>query len=201
VRRTVSGVHRAELENVELTPVGADTCLPEEHRPRRGGGHDQGGRSEQRSQQHEKTAADHAISRVLGVELPPSRIGLVDAQQRDAAQVLHADPGGDLLEQPRDDRDFELQGATAMHEIEKHGVRCGREGDDDVLDTVKLHHLLEVPAGAEHLERTVGRGGLTGLFVEEADRHQTQLGPLAQAPGHRAPDPPRADDERPEAPP
>ncbi len=192
-------LHRAELEHVELAPVEPDAALAEEDRAGRAEAHGEREQAHRDRQHQQRDAGEDAVDRVLDAELPAARVDRRGAQQRDAAEVLDFDAVGDLLEQPRHDHDLDAQPATAADHAEQDRVRRGREGDDDLFDVVALDDLLEVPARAEHAQALLVGVVDQRVLVEEADRSQAELRPLAQPSGDQVPDAAGADDQRVEA--
>ena len=142
--------HRAELQDVELLAVAADAALAVEDRAGRG-------ELARRAASAPNSGAAASSSRpaktrskrVLDGELPRLGVDAVQADERQAADVLDPLAAADVLEQARDDRDLEAE-LVALAQQRLHGAvgRVG-EGDDHVLGAGAADRPGEVGGRAE----------------------------------------------------
>ena len=122
---------------------------------------------------------DDAVDRVLDEELQALRVDRPHLQQRQAAEVLDRHALDRDLEEARNERGGHAELAAAAHHAEHHRVRCGGEGEDDVLDVVLLEHALEVPACAEdrQVDRASRRSRAGRCRGTRPDAGRTRTGP------------------------
>src|SRR4051812_26459789 len=132
--------HRAELHELERSPVQAQALLRVEDRAVRRGELDQERQQEQqRRGQEQQQRAGQDVGRPLQRPVPAAKRHVAHAEQRQAAQLAGRGLAGHDLEKVREDFDvYSLAGAEPddLHDLL---VREGGQGDQDFVDRLFAH--------------------------------------------------------------
>ena len=173
-------VHRAKLVDLERVPVEAHALLGVEDGTCRRSSN-QGGDDEQRDAEHDQGhARDGDVDRTLEQTVEAAKRHVVQADDRNAVEVLQARAQRDELEEVWDDVDVDALATGLLDQAEHLHVLLERERDIQVIDALLPDDVAAFGERAEQRQSSIADVVARGPVVEKADDLEAELAVLEQ---------------------